>query len=1632
MEANNRYNRWYAGLGVLALGALALSLTLHDAAAEDDVVLKNPLFSTRAAPIHGGVQVSPGAPQPMSGKMQVLPSVKVDYRTSGPLQEGSGWVKSGFRACALDEECNDCDPCTEDTCQAGTCVNRAYLPGEIAPDCDDDLHCNGLEECVAGECAPSTVPPCLAPDVCDEAEDSCVTACVPGPLACNDGRACTPVDTCASICEGGDNHAEPCTVPANCPGGRCVDTCTHTKVDCGLNGVCREDGMGAHVCSKGRCCFDVDPTHCEHWTAEACYNHDPNDMWLGVNDCYEGLDCPKYGGGIIDGRLVNWGYPFAYEPGVVTVGGVSGLACDSLTSIGDDYKLINADTEWFLELQHLRFAAYVYPGWSARFAIELRDENGLLIEDVFYPDAFNATGGPAIRTVEFDPPLIIPTTGIISISVAEDFGPGGRVAWLSTDQVDVGYGTSPFPDANDTTKLFVNGAVVDADVLGQCNGGDRDGEWCDRRNGNADCTGTPPTPNGTCDDVPDILAFEIIGEYAPEPLGACCDVAMGTCAHELPWDCEAQGNVFKGIGVPCGLCTEGTGAGQMCDGDEDCNDPPITGACQQQICSISQLPCWLDDDPPVYQCTIVGETCVDLAAACATQACCNDATGDCEEVVGIVLSCDELGPGWTSLGFGTDCDPNCCPQTGPSTQGDNCNLVTPVVINVPDDFTVATKTLTGNNSAATFDDWNDGWCKAHVFNPDGDTKDPGWWEAFSIDDCANVRIQLCCSDPVVRPAWGDLFTGCPCEVVLQTAGIDPPIGIGEDNESAARGAPFCDEDNLWMTFGPLEAGVYYYPLYSAPDGTYASPPGGTYQLNILVQKCPVTSCCYLGCTGDTDVVCADDADCSVAGGTCEPQCLDLNELDCEARAGWWGGYEDPPDTVCTGPQGQCLTGACCLEPGVCEDTVPDRAPMTYDLCVNPPKGGRYIGGASCADDPCPLCPIESPSNCLEPDHIFGARTDSGETPDLRRAEDFVADANSIGEVCISGGWIYRTDLGDTPDLVPGEDFAVLLPGSRRIDCACVNDTQESDCEPQVEDVYTVSIYDDNDGVPNNLVASRVLTEDGLGADGKWYRGLKEMYDFYDTWMISLKFDENPITGLMVDETYWLAVDNNTTNPDPNTCTWVWMANLQGGNDWHMADRNEQWEESDGRAYDLAFCVGQTAGFSRNQRGTDPIAPVGRCCLCDPPGDCEDLTTLRDCEGAPFEAGDLGGAWDKGMSCTDGPGCPDELPDGDVCRVAIKEEPIHEAFDGPNDFSNQCADTDGPNPVKCENDWQRFGNDVWYAYTATCTGIMTVDMCEGPNYDGIIAIYRDPSDPTTCDCPPEQAKTGPSLQYGLGADDTCGVVGGPPTISKYVEKGKCYTIRIAGWAADERPRASNQAAGGFQIICGECDHPVPDTAIAEPCVVEQGTNGTRNRYLGFSGGLVEGEPYANPMAIRVKFVDIPGSDCDGQHMWVADPRDVSEKAATLGSSPPDFVAATLRCYLPSGDGPDFRDWSIYEVLYVYHEYIVPGATYEIQLVPMGCEGAEDAYSTPLTIRTSKWGDVVGEYNEGACCTRHGYTDCWTAPNGVTNFDDISSLVDKFRNLYGAPQKSRADIAGDPPAGIPDQLANFVDISYDVDA
>ncbi|MGB2987403.1 MAG: hypothetical protein WBE26_16175, partial [Phycisphaerae bacterium] len=912
----------------------------------------------------------------------------------------------------------------------------------------------------------------------------------------------------------------------------------------------------------------------------------------------------------------------------------------------------------------------------------------------------------------------------------------------------------------------------------------------------------------------------------PNPCkGACCEVTSGSCYHEFPQDCEAAGNAFKGVGTPCGFCVNPEDLGKHCDDDTDCSD--VVDACQDQTCSISLKPCWSEDVPPVYQCTITGETCVDLAPACITQACCNlDSTeAECGEAVGKGNTClDEFG--WSnegSRGFATDCDPNGCEQTGPSGGATTCNDTEVHAIYVPPlGSGTVTLTLTGNNSTATFDDFP-AWCDLDIFDPEGWAKDPGWWEGFAIDACANVRIDLCCSAPTVQPAWGYLFTGCPCADVLEPNAVDPPIGAGKDAAGLAYGEPFCDEYNMWQTYGPLPPGTYYYPIYSGPGGTLGVPPGGEYRLHITVGACPTAACCQLGCTGDTSVICQVDDDCTAVGGTCEPQCLELNEPDCKARVGWWGGWEDPPDPICDHP-GECDTGACCLEPYECMDEMPGAEPMTKTGCDS--LSGIYVGGVLC-DNPvfsCPICPIEYPDQCLPNDHEFGVYTDLDASKDIRRVDDFVANSPEISQVCVYGGWVYA----DSPDW-------------QRTDCACVGDTQENGCTPQVQDNFTVTIRDDNAGLPGDVV----------GSSSAWMcRAIEEANAFYDTWVISLKLS-TPITGLNVGEVHWLEVGNDTSLPEGNGCAWVWMANHEGGNDWHVVDYNEQWEASDAQGYDMAFCIDQTL--------TNPDAPTGRCCLCDPLGDCVDAVTLHDCEGAPFESGDLGGRWDWGVGCADPPPCPDTRPPGDVCL-----DDMLTALDGINAFSNECADTDGPNPVQCPSRWKTFGKDIWYAYTATCTGLMTVSQCEGANYNGIMAIYT--NDTGTCQCP-----TDATTQYGLCADDACGINGGPATITVEVEKGKCYTIRMAGWAEDDRPDKADQTAGTFTITCGyECTMAVPPTPDA---VVTDVGNGTRNRYLSLS----HVGSRARNVALRVKFVSlpIPHNYADGRTMWVKQPEPRSE-------------------------------------------------------------------------------------------------------------------------------------------------------------
>jgi hypothetical protein len=112
--------------------------------------------------------------------------------------------------------------------------------------------------------------------------------------------------------------------------------------------------------------------------------------------------------------------------------------------------------------------------------------------------------------------------------------------------------------------------------------------------------------------------------------------------------------------------------------------------------------------------------------------------------------------------------------------------------------------------------------------------------------------------------------------------------------------------------------------------------------------------------------------------------------------------------------------------------------------------------------------------------------------------------------------------------------------------------------------------------------------------------------------------------------------------------------------------------------------------------------------------------------------------------------------------------------------------------------------------------------------------------------------------------------------------------------------------------------------------------------------------------------------------------------------------------------------------VYGEKIAPGAVYEIQAI-RACADPDDesAYSAPLTLHTSRFGDVVGN-----CET---VTVPHAPPEGVVDSCDWSAIVDKFKNEPTAPRKARSDLTNSDVAELcVDRKVDFVDITTSIEA
>jgi hypothetical protein len=157
--------------------------------------------------------------------------------------------------CESADDCDDSDPCTQETCKDGVCVGLASAPDGTS--CEDGNSCTLGDRCASGVCRPGVgggfCPPgdaCLR-YTCD-GQGGCLPVHDPG-AACDDQDACTFGDTCnvsgkcvgkpvscwddacnQRVCNGTDR----CKVTP-LPGAPCNDgdACTHGEA-CDQTGAC--------------------------------------------------------------------------------------------------------------------------------------------------------------------------------------------------------------------------------------------------------------------------------------------------------------------------------------------------------------------------------------------------------------------------------------------------------------------------------------------------------------------------------------------------------------------------------------------------------------------------------------------------------------------------------------------------------------------------------------------------------------------------------------------------------------------------------------------------------------------------------------------------------------------------------------------------------------------------------------------------------------------------------------------------------------------------------------------------------------------------------------------------------------------------------------------------------------------------------------------------------------------------------------------------------------------------------------------------------------------------------------------------------------------------------------------------
>jgi hypothetical protein len=973
----------------------------------------------------------------------------------------------------------------------------------------------------------------------------------------------------------------------------------------------------------------------------------------------------------------------------------------------------------------------------------------------------------------------------------------------------------------------------------------------------AGMTGFPCKADDECDLGNHAACARCVGRCSDNPDDQCDILTCGGGDGAVNDGCPAVGPAETGL---CADEIDNDGDGKINDGCPAVGPAEAGAACDNALddegdCGLNGLCVGPDagrECCPTGNCLggDLGQTCDEATQALADAHCFNaaDSNGTCDLVENTCTGGLRNGlPCNTTVDCQVGaCEGRCVPRW---SGGDDCEDARVYDITVPlpsDNPPYKVITITGDQRRATnsFAHPDEFWGPS----TNAVVLEPGWWEAFRIDKCARVRIDLCCTDPIRQPQYSFMVDACQ-DGAFFTNEPDPSRPGQRDN---FRGPPFCPQDNLWQTYGLLPPGTYYHPIFSSIEGAQ-----GQYQMHITVEPCAAAACCYLECeNGARDGFSCNSSNscpggacqgtfptstcnggvnngdpCDCPGGTCDSKCDTLNQIECDAKLGF---SLQPPqvrdvdgqvntEVLCT--QGTCDIGSCCTGPGECKDARDNSgSPMTKAICETT-HDGKFIGNVQCKGGRCqsgtyqglscndstdgPDCDAVPPDlqacNCDDAHQCIGDRAQVNPCP---LCEHIAPDTCQRDP----GSFTGTAYLADTSSTVSPTQIAddVKMDESGMLTTVCVIGTYVEFTTPGGGycgaaaqsthiDSFTVRVYSTSPGgyTPGAIVGTSATSFD-------------EEVEFtsgggFSFWRHQLKLT-TPIGPLSLGQIYWIQVANNTTGGDP-ACNWFWLNAADGeGNGLFYQDLCSNYDVNDANVGDISLCM--------NLRFSTPDTQERACCTGSVTNPCV-KNSFEDCEA-------LNGSWQFGQAdCSGGFQCPS--PDNDSCANAIDVQEGSFAFDM---FGST---QDGAASEQCEAATPTMvDGDIWYHYRPTASGTAYIGTCdcEGhPDADEVVSVYATNPPSSTCPCPPAAVLIScqDSDQANHINPDGCDSFGDNAEEVQEVVLGNCYTVRVSNFSS-ATTGPSRKLPGHLRIalspaVCGngmvepeggeQCDGPSAD-------------------------------------------------------------------------------------------------------------------------------------------------------------------------------------------------------------------------------